>query len=191
MSDDRRTPFDAARSGVREQLRSELNRNAHHLAHGRPTEDLQRWQPSLQDKIESLGFAGDASRAFDLLPLVLVAWADGTIQREERAKILDLLHLRSMAGTQAFTTIEALLETRPADVYLEAALDLLRELVAASADGGASVVDLCISVAAAASDHIGSPDPISESERDAIAHIADVLGERAVSELHKQLDARA
>ena len=151
--------------------------------------DPADWEPSVADKIKSLGFKEDAARAFDLLPLVLVAWADGTIQAEERVKILDVLMLRGLQGTSAFTMYEALLEERPAEVYLQAALDVLRDLVADRADGGASVVELCIEVAAAASDELGSLDPISAEEREAIAAVAAKLGPKAHEEVVKRLGA--
>lgn len=153
----------------------------------RPADEMEEWQPSLSEKVKSLGFVGEATKAFDLLPLVVVAWADGTIQAEERAKILEVLRLRGLSGTPAFTMFAALLETRPADVYLQAALDLLRELVADRPDVGASVVEMCIEVAAAASDAIGSSNPISVEEREAIARVAATLGPAAHAEIRRRL----
>ena len=174
---------------ARERVREELTRGAARLViEIRPLREADEvYEPSLSEQVRSLGFSGQAAKAFDLLPLVLVAWADGTIQTEERAKILEVLTMRGLAGTQAFTTVQALLEVRPADVYLQAALQVLRALVAERPDGGASVVDLCIEVAAAAHDAIGSPDPISAEEREAIAAVAQTLGPRAHEELVRRL----
>ena len=170
----------------RETIRDLLTQGAARLV---TPPDPADWQPSVADKIKSLGFKDDAARAFDLLPLVLVAWADGTIQTEERSKILDVLMMLGLQGTSAFTMYEVLLEERPAEVYRQAALDVLRDLVADRADGGASVVDLCIEVAAAASDELGGPDPISSEERAAIEAVADKLGPRAHQEVVKRLGA--
>lgn len=190
MSSDERSIFSPDGRARRDDVREQLSRRAATLVAGnRPTEDMQQWQPSLADKAASLGFVGEATSTFDLLPLVLVAWADGTIQSEERGKILDVLRLRGVAEGKTFTMFEALLEQQPAEVYLEAALDVLRGLVAEQADGGASVVDLCIEVAAAAGDTLGSSDPISTEEREAIARIAQALGPAAHAELHRRLGA--
>ena len=49
---------------------------------------------SILDRILALGFNGDSARIFDLMPLVHVAWADGKIQKGERAMILGLLDAR-------------------------------------------------------------------------------------------------
>src|SRR5690242_6916183 len=46
---------------------------------------------SIVDRIEQLGFTGESIRVLDLLPLVHVAWADGRVQRSERALILSIL----------------------------------------------------------------------------------------------------
>ncbi len=192
MANDDTPPFSAEGRDARQSVREELMRGAGTLVVGnRAAEDMEEWQPSLSEKVKSLGFVGQAMRAFDLLPLVLVAWSDGTIQPEERVKILDVLRMRGLEGTRAFTMFAALLETRPADIYLQAALDLLQELVADRSDGGASVVDLCIDVAAAASDTIGSADPISAEEREAIARVAANLGPAAHAEVTRRLGVRS
>ena len=66
---------------------------------------------------------------FDLLPLVHVAWADGSIQPGERAAILRLLTVRGLGPGKAFTTMEALLEKRPSAEYLDESLEVLQELL--------------------------------------------------------------
>lgn len=191
MSSDPRPPFSPEQREQRDSLRQTLTQRAKTLApEGRPAQDLGEWQPSLSEKIKTLGFEGEAVRAFDLLPLVLVAWADGTIQTEERVTILDILRLRGLTNTPVYTMFEALLEEQPAPVYLDAALSVLRDLLAEWGDEGASVVDLCIEVAAAAGDAIGSPDPISSEEREAMNRIAEALGPGAHAELYRQLGQR-
>lgn len=191
MTNSTTPPFSADGRDTRASVREQLEQGAGAMTRGsRASADLESWNPSIADRIQSLGFVGDATRAFDLLPLVLVAWSDGTIQPEERAKILDVLRLRGLAESSAFTMFEALLESEPAEVYLHAALELLKELVADRGDGGVSVVDLCIEVAAAASDAIGSPDPISAEERNAIARVAQNLGPDAHAEVSRQLNER-
>lgn len=162
----------------RKEVRDALTKRAESVAGG---------QASLAERIAALGFEGDAHKALDLLPLVLVAWADGKIQKGERIEILRILEMRGLAKTATHTMISALLEEKPSDAYMEAALDVLRELVAERKDGGAEVVDLCLDVAISGRT-IGSFDPISPVERKAIAEIADKLGPEATKELRRRLD---
>lgn len=185
MPDEETPPFSSEGRDARQSVRDDLMRDA-----SDGSAQSQQWQPSIAERLKSLGFVGEASKAFDLLPLVLVAWADGAIQAEERAKILEVLRIRGLQGTATFTMFAALLEVRPADVYLQAALELLQEFVSEQADDGASVVELCIEVAAAAGDALGSSDPISAEEREAISHVAETLGSTAHAEFTRRLGKR-
>ena len=150
-------------------------------------EALRTTQASLPERIAALGFSGQAERALDLLPLVLVAWADGKVQKEERIEILQVLRMRKLEGTEAFTLVSALLEDKPSDAYMREALRVLREVLAKRSDGGAEVVDLCIDVAIAGRT-MGSFDPISPVERKAIEAIAKKLGPAAHDEFRRRLD---
>ena len=63
------------------------------------------------------------------MPLVHVAWADGKIQRGERAAILKVLRSRGIEpGDEAFRTMESLLEERPSDTWMKQTLAVLRQL---------------------------------------------------------------
>jgi tellurite resistance protein len=176
------SPFDPDGKDTRSRLRDSLHQGLSALA----DHDDDSYQPSVEDRIRGLGFGGDAARAFDLLPLVLVAWADGSVQPDERATILDVLRLRGLAGGDAYAVMEALLEERPAEVYLDTALTLLRDLLAEREVDASSIVDLCIDVAAAAAAYVGA-DPISDEEREAIAKVAAVLGEDSAEDIYRRL----
>jgi len=169
----------------RQAVRQALTTGAESLLAEQSTDEGS--QRSLQERMGTLGFEGEAQKALDLLPLVLVAWSDGEIQDQERENILEVLQLRGLEGTAAFTVVQALLEKKPADAYMQVALQLLRELVADRSDGGASVVELCIDVAVAAGS-FGTFDPVSPAERKAISEIADKLGPQATKEFRRRLD---
>ena len=73
------------------------------------TDDLK-----LAAEVRALGFDAKTARLLDLLPLICVAWADGKIQRGERAQIFRVLRVRGeSAGSPGWMLFETLLEERP------------------------------------------------------------------------------
>lgn len=121
------------------------------IAQSARTDDIE-----LAAHIRALGFDGDSARVFDLLPLVHVAWADGKIQRGERSAILEVLRGRGIEpGSEAFRTMESLLEEKPSDAFTRESLAILREVTGGLTDRASSIVDLCIQVAASAGGFLG------------------------------------
>jgi tellurite resistance protein len=174
---------------AREQLRAALHESAVTMRREREAAgEIDVDDAVLRERIEQLGFAGDAGRIFDLLPLVHVAWADGAIQPGERATILNLLRIRGIPVGPAYTTMEALLEKPPSPAYVEESLDLLRKLIEREGVPLArTILGLCILVAEAAGGLLGLFDPVSKKEREMIETIARRLGPGAVEELHRRL----
>lgn len=178
-------PFDVAQKEVRAKLRARLHESAEDLrAVTTQTEGGTRL--SVQSRIEALGFVGQATKIFDLLPLVHVAWADGGIQAGERATVLNLLKLRALPPGEAWTVMETLLEERPSQAYLDASLDVLREVLAERQDDGRTVLGLCILLAESAGGFLGLAS-ISKAEHDMIEKIAARLGEKAHAEFRARL----
>jgi tellurite resistance protein len=161
----------------RRKLREKLEQSAHELAEKHAiAKSLETEDLSLAERIKALGFSGDTARVFDLLPLVHVAWADGTVQKGERAAILKILEARGvLSGTEPFQLVESLLEERPSDEYMSESLSVLKELVGR---GGPDrdVVALCEQVASAAGGFLGLGGKVSGEERKLIDEIAGQLG---------------
>lgn len=161
----------------RRKLREKLEQAAHELAEKHAiAQSLQTADLSLAERIKALGFSGDTAKVFDLLPLVHVAWADGTVQKGERAAILEILKARGVtSGSEGFQLLESLLEERPSDEYMSESLAVLKELVS---QGGPApdVVALCEQVAAAAGGFLGLGGKVSGEERKLIDEIAGHLG---------------
>lgn len=133
-------------------------------------------------RIKALGFDGDSARVFDLLPLVHVAWADGKIQRGERGAILKILKSRSIEqGSEAFRTMESLLEEKPSDAFMRESLSVLKEVTGGLGDRAATIVDLCIQVAASAGGFLGLKlgQKIGDDEKKQIETILASLGPAA------------
>jgi tellurite resistance protein len=183
------SPFDPAHADARAEVRAKLAtaaeelRDAERIAASMKTDDLE-----LASQVKSLGFDGDSARIFHLLPMIHVAWADGRIQRAERGRILRLLALRQISHeSEAYRMVAALLEERPAEVWFEVSLDLLRRLVEARPWKAEALVEMCIGVAEAAGGFLGFGESISPEEREALAKISDALGEDAYNAFAERL----
>jgi hypothetical protein len=73
------------------------------------------------DKLVALGLRGNTVAALSLVPLIAVAWADGTIQEEEREGILQGAHGKGLEhGTPGYELLSKWLEKKPDDALLEA-----------------------------------------------------------------------
>jgi tellurite resistance protein len=161
----------------RRKLREKLEAAAHELAEKHAiAQSLETADLSLAERIKALGFSGATARVFDLLPLVHVAWADGAVQKGERAAILKVLELRGVpAGSEGFQLMESLLEERPSDEYMSESLAVLKELLGQNGRG-ADVVGLCEQVASAAGGFLGLGGKVSGEERALIDELASHLG---------------
>lgn len=190
--DEEEVYFKALEIEQRRKLRAKLEQAAKDMADKEAiaqsvkTDDL-----SLAERIKALGFSGATAKVFDLLPLIHVAWADGSIHKNERAAILRVLQLRGIAaGSEGFTLVESLLEERPSDAYMSQSLAVLKELLASSGDERRKreIVEMSEQVAAAAGGFLGLGGKISDEERELIASISAQLGEGAASGFREQLD---
>jgi tellurite resistance protein len=174
-----RVYFDEGDADLRRRLRDGMGAQASHVRMRRLACELGA-ELDLAQRIAGMGFAGEAAQVFDLVPLIHVAWADGAIQRGERAAILEVLEARGLRpGDHPFVVIEALLEERPSEEFLEESLLACRDLLQGRAASGATVVELCLRVAEAAGGFLGLGSRISVEERQLIERVAQLLGEGA------------
>lgn len=175
--DEEETYFKQLEIEKRRKLREKLEAAAHELAEKHAiAQSLATADLGLAERIKALGFSGATAQVFDLLPLVHVAWADGTVQKGERAAILKVLEVRGVPqGSEGFELLESLLEERPGDEYMSESLAVLKELVG---QGGAKpdVVALCEQVASSAGGFLGIVGKVSDEERKLIDEIAGHLG---------------
>ncbi len=165
---------------LRQRLRDQLSTAAGDLGNRPAGADL-----TLPQRIAALGFGGDKARVFDLMPLVHVAWADGSVSRQERTAILDIVRERNIAhGTDAFLLMETLLEQRPSDQFLAQSMAILKEVVGEARAG--NIVELCLQVANASGGFMNIGN-VSADERRQIEAIAEQLGPAARDAFHREL----
>jgi hypothetical protein len=68
------------------------------------------------DKLVALGLKANTIAALSLVPLIAVAWADGTIQDNERTAILQGAHGKGLEqGTAGYELLQTWLSKRPSD----------------------------------------------------------------------------
>ncbi|MEE2663892.1 MAG: hypothetical protein VX681_07210 [Myxococcota bacterium] len=127
-----------------------------------------------------LGVSAATLVAFALLPLALVAWADGELADEERNAILQAARETGIAeGSPAHDFLSNLLAAKPAAALMdawEAFVTTLREQAGPEAFAaiGGNVVERARSVAEAAGGILGIGS-ISQPERDALARVEAAL----------------
>ncbi len=182
--------FHELQARQREALRRKLEQEAREVARLRETAEASGTADlALAERIRKLGFDGRAAEAIDLLPLVAVAWADGRIQRGERAAILGALERRGIDRKHpGFELIEALLEQKPGETYFGEALAVIRDLVA---ERGAdlSIAELCVEVARRSGGILGTGigETIDPSERAVLEEIAEAFGPEGAARIRAAL----
>lgn len=81
---------------------------------------------------EELGFSRETVTILHLVPLVQVAWSDGSVTGAERAKIHQLAALRGVApGTSGYVLLESLLDTRPSPAAIDVCWRVIRAMFTA------------------------------------------------------------
>jgi tellurite resistance protein len=168
-----------ARARIRESLEAAAQKASDARAIGAT---LGTDKDAVVGRIQDMGFDADKARVFDLLPLVHVAWADGAVQASERRVIVDILRTRGIEpDSEAWLLIEALLETRPSDTFLDETLALLKEVIGSSTERAHSIVELSQKVAEAHGFLFGLFGSVSEDERKLVEHIAATLGDSSAA----------
>jgi hypothetical protein len=169
-------------SSRRVELREKADESAARLAKRRAIEQSTGTDDAgIVDRIEQLGFNGESIKVLDLLPLIHVAWADGRIQKSERALILSILEKRGIPPrSDASLFVEALLEARPSETFLAESLALLVDLAGRTGANKDDIVDLCAKVAEAGGGLMSFGAKTSDVERVLIKGVAEALGESAL-----------
>ncbi len=148
------------------------------LAASRLAEALGRPNSEWMPRLLSLGLTVDNATAFHLLPLVEVAWADGSVAPEERARLMDgAKGLGLVPGAAAQNLLESWLERRPEPDWSRAwhALTAEYRLHGIAPDERWRLLQDAEAVANAAGGLLGL-GAISRAERAAIEQIGASLG---------------
>ena len=149
-------------------------------------------QERLLEELQFLGIDEATVELLALLPLVQVAWADGTVQDQERELILDLASTRYHLTEDARHMLDSWLKHPPSERYLargrKALLALAQENADFSLDTAAldDVVDFSKQVAKAAGGFMGFRS-IGADEALVLEDIAEAL---SVLKRHTRIEIR-
>ena len=138
--------------------------------------------PALLQELQALGFTPETVSLLPLVPVVLVAWAEGGVTAAERTALVTLARSRGIdAGSAADAQLSQWLETRPPDTVFASATRLIRAMLDASEQPGITADDLvayCERIAAASGGLLGIRS-VSAEERALLSSIAADLKGRA------------
>ena len=88
---------------------------------------LELDNPELLLKVRELGVTGDTAPAFFVAPLVQVAWAEGSVTKQEHETVLRLARQRGIEDhSPAYAQLVDWLRNRPADALFDTATEVLR-----------------------------------------------------------------
>ncbi len=143
---------------------------------------------SLADRLTALGITAATAPLLDLMPLVFVAWADGSVSRAERARVMELVEARGFAhGTEPWLFMVSLLERKPDGPLLDALKVVLRDFLKGNAEKGASIVALSRRIAEASGSLFGLGPRIDPREQEIIDRFAEFFAESARREVADDL----
>lgn len=90
--------------------------------------------PALIDQLKELGFTPDTVGLFPFLPLIQVAWVDGTVTPQERDALLRLAEARGIgSGTPAYERLTEWITHKPTEAQFARAQRLIGALLATGA----------------------------------------------------------
>ncbi|HWB78290.1 MAG TPA: hypothetical protein VG755_25165 [Nannocystaceae bacterium] len=182
--------FLAVDAETRRKLRETLEDNAKALeVAGSIATAVETDDKAIAEQIRKLGFDGETARVFDLLPLVHVAWADGSVQTSERKEIMKIVAKRGLGpDSPGARVLASLLDDRPPETFMRQSREILRNLIARTEGRADDIVELCMKVAAASAGFLGFGERIDDDERRLIAEISLHLGQDAGDTVLEDLD---
>ena len=129
----------------------------------------------LAETLAGLGIVRDTIPVLHLVPMVMVGWASGEVESEER----DLLEMAARQsgvkeGSAAWNAFQGMLETAPDKALYDAAIAYI---VAMEPEGARqSLLQTARSVANATGGLFGYLGNVEQAERDALAEVAGKFG---------------
>lgn len=138
--------------------------------------------PALVERFLEHGMDVEAVAALGLVPLVLVAWADGSVGEKERAAILRAADERGLVeGTRSHALLTEWIRTAPSqavvDHWKHYVGEIVGDLTPAERDEVKSgIVNLARDIASAAGGFLGLGAKVSPEEQAALDRIAEAFG---------------
>lgn len=138
--------------------------------------------PAVLDELIKLGIRAETVAALAIVPLIEVAWADGTLDARERRAVVDAAAVA--ADSTAAALIEAWLDRRPGPQLFTAWTHLVQAMCEQLGPAGAeqlktSLLERAGAIAAASGGRFGIGSKVSSSEAGALARLEAAFGPKA------------
>lgn len=127
----------------------------------------------------ALGFSSETARVLPLMPMIHVAWADGSVSSAEERAILDLAIERGIErSTPSYEFLTRILVEQPSDLFFERTNRVLASMVQADPSSWIkkSLPQLCLEVAEASGGFFGLGNTVSKEEKALIDELSTLLG---------------
>ena len=147
------------------------------------------------DVLRELGFDRATVVVLFLVPLLQVAWSDGSIADRERALLLEAAHAHGVKeGTPAHAKLNEWLNAKPPEQMVDRALQVIRDIMAfQSTDARQATTDkllnACERIAAASGGFLGLGSKISPEEAAVMKRVASEIERAHADAAKKVLDA--
>lgn len=147
------------------------------------------------DVLRELGFDRATVVVLFLVPLLQVAWSDGSITDRERALLLEAAHAHGVKeGTPAHAKLNEWLNGKPPEQIVGRALQVIRDIMAfQSTDARQATTDkllnACERIAAASGGFLGLGSKISPEEAAVMKRVASEIERAHADAAKKVLDA--
>jgi hypothetical protein len=135
--------------------------------------------PAVLEELIKLGIRAETIAALSIVPLLEVAWADGTLDAKERRAVIDAAGVAP--GSTAAALIEAWLDRRPDPQLFTAWTHLVQAMCEQLGPAGAAelktgLLERAAAVAAASGGRFGLGSRVSSSEAGALARLEAAFG---------------
>jgi hypothetical protein len=143
--------------------------------------ELEPEHADLLDRLVGLGITPETAPAFESLPLVEIAWADGAVDAEERWRVLASATAFGLElGRPAHAQLELWLSRRPPEVLFRSWYEFAERRLRRpdAADRARRLLDGVKDVAESAGGLLGLW-PVSRAEREVIGRVRRALGARS------------
>lgn len=149
---------------VRERAEKEDARKA--LGHYHGVDD-----PEILKAFEEAGYDRDTVAIIHLVPLIQVAWADGSVSKDERAELLKIAAARDVKeGTPAHAKLLSWLDKSPGPHFFSRTMHIITRLVEAFPEDKrqslhGDVMSTALAVASASGGFLGLGSKVSSAEQ--------------------------
>jgi len=132
--------------------------------------------------LKHIGIRASNYKVLKLLPLVYVAWANGTLTPERKRRLIDLAHHHFAIGADGERILQGWLRERPSLAYVREGLHDILILAKAPDEGEFDLDDLqgllaySEAIARTTAKAMDAPSSVTEAEERALQDIARELG---------------